>query len=61
MKPQQLITISISVETLLCLTEQQHRISDHDPVVVGLNLNQSALGIQELQGKDEIVRAYQFR
>jgi predicted extracellular nuclease len=54
MKPQQLITISISVETLLCFDgATAFRISDHDPVVVGLNLNQSALGIQELQGKDE--------
>jgi hypothetical protein len=26
--------------------------------VVGLNLNQSALGIQELQEKDEIVKLY---
>jgi predicted extracellular nuclease len=34
------------------------RISDHDPVMVGLNLNQSSLGIQDLQEKDEIVKLY---
>jgi predicted extracellular nuclease len=34
------------------------RTSDHDPVIVGLNLNQSSLGTQDLQGKDEIVKLY---
>jgi hypothetical protein len=45
----------ILVETLLCLTGNSIPNFRSRSVVVGLNLNQSALEIPELQGKDRFL------